>query len=74
MGSVVYAHRVLSFGTEIIHVIFNVTTNPSEVIVSAELNRLSTINSLMCVEILLDVVLALGDKRVLILTVPCQLR
>ena len=31
---------------------------------SAELNRLSTINSLMCVEILLDVVLALGDKKV----------
>ena len=64
MGIVVYAHRVLSFGTEIIHVIFNVTTNPSEVIVSAELNRLSTINSLMRVENLLDVVLALGDKKV----------
>ena len=41
---------------------------------SAELNRLSTINSLMRVENLLDVVLALGYKRVLVLTVLCQLR
>ena len=31
---------------------------------SAELNRLSTINSLMRVENLLDVVLALGDIKV----------
>ena len=31
---------------------------------SAELNLLSTINNLMGVEILLDVVLALGDKKV----------
>lgn len=44
--------------------ILNITTNPSEVIVSAELNRLSTINGLMRAKNLLDVVLALGDKKV----------